>query len=104
MWLRETRAATADGSRYLFRVAVCGGKEADADMRQTQGGEQSHGEQIQPEELQTEGKEVQTRCASEEGDRQCHSRNRTKYIYINSLLYNHDKQQQKNSHKNINLK
>lgn len=29
---------------------------------------------------------------SEEVNRQCHSRNRTKYIYINSLLYNHDKQ------------
>lgn len=41
---------------------------------------------------------IQTRCASEEEkwreevNRQCHSRNRTKYIYINSLLYNHDKQ------------
>lgn len=52
---------------------------------------------------------IQTRCASEEENwseevnRQCHSGNRTKYIYINSLLYNHDKQKT-HSHKNINLK
>lgn len=48
---------------------------------------------------------IQTRCAgeeekcSEEVNGQCHSRNRTKYIYINSLLYNHDKQ--KNIHTKI---
>lgn len=28
---------------------------------------------------------------SQDVNRQCRSRNRTKYIYINSLLYNHDK-------------
>lgn len=48
---------------------------------------------------------IQTRCASEEEkwseevNGQCHSRNRTKDIYINSLLYNHDKQ--KNIHTKI---
>lgn len=50
---------------------------------------------------------LQTRCASdgegwgEEVNRQCHSRNRTKYIYINSLLYNHDKQTKNNIHTKI---
>lgn len=52
---------------------------------------------------------IQIHCASEEEklskvNRECHSRNRTKYIYINSLFYNHDKQNTKHSHKNINLK
>jgi len=58
------------------------------------------GGQVQGKGLQTEGKEVYRHIVpvkgkNEEVNRQCHSRNRTKYIYINSLLYNHDKQQQK---------
>lgn len=44
---------------------------------------------------------IEVYCASEEWksskevNRQCYSRKRTKYIYINSLLYNHDKQTKK---------
>lgn len=75
-------------------------------MLQTQGTGQSDGGQEQGKGLQMEGKEVYRHIVpvkgeNEEVNRQCHSRNRTKYIYINSLLYNHDKQQQK---KNIHTK
>lgn len=53
----------------------------------------TQGEQIQSKALQMEGEEVYRHVVTvkrkkwrEEVNRQCHSRNRTKYIYINSLL------------------
>lgn len=60
-------------------------------MLQTPGKERSSGEQIQSKELQMEGEELYRYAVTvkrKNGDvnRQCHSRNRTKYIYINSLL------------------
>lgn len=80
---------------------------------QTQGKEQSSEEQGQAKELlQVEGVEVIRHIVPGEREgwregvnRQCRSRKRTKYIYINSLLYNHEqKKKKKHSHKNINLK
>lgn len=56
------------------------------------------GSRCNPKDRRRKGRRYRTHRASEEEqwgedvNRQCHSRNRTRYIYINSLLYNHDKQ------------
>lgn len=76
-------------------------------MLQTQGKEQRDGTGTIRRTADGRGGGNQTHCALDEKwrevNRQCHSRKRTKYIYINSLFYNHDKQQKKHSHKNINF-
>lgn len=61
--LRTIRSAGEEGSRYLFLVAVCRGKQVDVnvkrtDMLQTQGEEPSNGEQIQSKDAQMGGKKV----------------------------------------------
>lgn len=90
-----------------------GGKPADTHVRQwtcCETRQRTKYSRNNALELQMEGKTVwilcQWRGKWSKVDRQCHSRNRSKYIYINSLLYNHDKTKNKknHSHKNINLK
>lgn len=34
LWLRTTRTAVGEGSRYLFLMAVCGGKQVDVNVRE----------------------------------------------------------------------
>lgn len=68
-------------------------------MLQTQGKEQRDGTGTIWRAADGRGGGNQTHCARDEKwrevNRQCHSRKRAKYIYINSLFYNHDKQKKK---------
>lgn len=104
LWLRTTRTAMEEGSRYLFLVAVCGGKQVDVNVReQTRCKHKAKGRPTGSKSNPKNG-----RWKRRYTDALCQWRGETKWrsertlsfqkqdkgIYINSLLYNHDKQQQ----------
>lgn len=104
---RTSGAAVKPGARD--GDAGCGWRTAGwrsrerTGMLQTQGGEQRDGLGTTLGTVGGRGGGNQTHCARDEAkwrevNGQCHSRKRTKYIYINSLFYNHDKQKQKKNH------
>lgn len=80
-----------EGLKSLFTVVVCEGKQVDAGTGMLQRTKQGGTDTIHSI-ADGRGGGMQTRCDSEEEkwreevNRQCHSRNRTTYIYINSLL------------------